>query len=184
MGENSLTSWLAPSLYRLVLLLFQRKQPWVLVTFEPSANLCAFNAFSFIFILIWFELEICNWCRNGNESLERGSLVQDNMKSHLQLKNYFREQIKLQIVAFRKLRWSSKHSVSRRPRRQAWNSLKFNREYHSSEMDETRTGTFKSSCQSQGEEIVALFLRLSRNDFLTDSRAVKRLKIVHEMAVT
>lgn len=41
-------------------------------------------------------------------------------------------------------------------------------------MDETRTGTFKSSCQSLGEEIVALFLRLSRNDFLSSDRLASR----------
>lgn len=41
-------------------------------------------------------------------------------------------------------------------------------------MDETRTGTFKSSCQSLDEEIVALFLRLSRNDFLSSDSLASR----------
>lgn len=76
---------------------FKLEQPWMLVTFEPSANLCAWN-FSFIFILIWLRAETGNWWRNEIERIS-----EETRKAHLQLKNYFREQIKLQIVAFRNL---------------------------------------------------------------------------------
>lgn len=50
------------------------------------------------FPLIWFGVENRNWCWNESKPTNRANCWSKTRKSHLQLKNYFRKQIKLQIV--------------------------------------------------------------------------------------